>query len=108
FASGWFRTCFASTWQHAFLEREFSLECLTRGSVGLVFVRGRDRSSWRHQLALATVRIGKSVAFSSGALPRHDAFDQDAQKQISPCDACAALLHVRRHFLGRLSQSVFV
>ena len=87
------------------MERKFFLERFARRGVGLVFIRGRDRSSWRHQLALAAVRSCQSITVGSRALPGHNAFDQNAKKQISLRNPGSTLLHVCGHIFGWLSES---
>ena len=79
------------------MEREFFLQHFAGRSMGLVFIRGGDRSSWRHKLTLAAVRSCQSIAVGGRALPGHNAFDQNAKEQISVCDFSAPLLHVRGH-----------
>ena len=54
---------------------------------------------------LSAVRISESAPVGHCPLPWYNAPDQNAQSEISLCDACAALFHVRRYFLRRLPQS---
>ena len=60
----------------------FLSSCVAGRGMGLVFVSGRHRSAWRHQLALAAVWPCESVAVGDRALSWHDASDQDAQSEI--------------------------
>src|SRR4029453_8096923 len=94
--------------EYTFVGRELYRQCFAGRGMGLVFVSRRHRSSWRNQLTLAAVWACQSIAVGSRALPWHDAFDQNAQSEIYFCDACAAVLHVRRHFFGWLPQGFFV
>src|SRR5256884_2449077 len=87
------------------MEREFFLQRFARCGVGLVFIRGCDRSSWRHKLALAAVRSCESIAVRGRTLPRHNAFDQNAKEQVSLCNLGSTLLHVCGHVFGWLSES---
>src|SRR5436305_62909 len=87
------------------MEREFFLQRFAGSSVGLVSIRRRDRSSWRHKLALAVVRSCESIAVGGRTLPRHNAFDQNAKEQISLRNLGSTLLHVCGHIFGWLSES---
>src|SRR5437588_6175367 len=87
------------------MEREFFLQRFARCGVGLVFIRGCDRPSWRHQLALAAVRSCESIAVGGRTLPRHNAFDQNAKEQISLRNPGSTLLHVCGYVFGWLSKS---
>src|SRR4029077_6530185 len=87
------------------MEREFFLQRFAGRSVGLVFIRGRDRSSWRHQLALAAVRSCQSITVGGRAVSWHNAFDQNAKEQISLRNSGSTLLHVCGHIFGWLSES---
>src|SRR5205823_3208911 len=87
------------------MEREFFLQRFAGSSVGLVSIRRRDRSSWRHKLALAVVRSCESIAVGGRTLPRHNAFDQDAKEQISLRNLGSTLLHVCGHVFSWLSES---
>src|SRR5436190_21306225 len=88
------------------MERESFLQLLAGRGMGLVFIRGRNRSSWRNQLALAAVRSCQSITVSRRTLSRHDTFDQNAKEQISLRYDGSTLLHVCGHILRRLSESV--
>src|SRR3981189_772014 len=87
------------------MEREFFLQRFAGRRVGLVFIRGRDRSSWRHQLALAAVRSCQSITVGRRAVPRHNAFDQNAKEQISLRNLGSPLLYVCGHIFGWLFES---
>src|SRR5947208_16944078 len=84
------------------MEREFFLQRFAGSSVGLVSIRRRDRSSWRHQLALAAVRSCESIAVGGRTLPRQNAFDQNGKEQISLRNSGSTLLHVCGHVFRRL------
>ena len=88
------------------MEREFLLQRFACRGVGLVLIRGRDRSSWRHQLALAAVRSCQSIAVGSRTLSWHNAFDQNGKEQISLCNSGSTLLYVCGHIFGWLFEGV--
>src|SRR3954470_24314425 len=89
------------------MEREFSDERVARHSLGLVSVSGSCRSVGRREYALAVVRFGEPAAFGDRTLFVHDDPDQNAKDALRVHHARAALLHVRRHVLGRLSKNLF-
>src|SRR4029077_17410113 len=87
------------------MEREFFLQRFAGRSVGLVFIRGRDRSSWRHQLALAAVRSCQSITVGGSRVSWPNVFEKNAKEQISLRNSGSTLLHVCGHIFGRLFES---